>query len=217
MQLTAQSLQQSVNQMKQRCAEWRGQAELLQTQQTKLLEQQGTAQAQVDLLTQAQQVLQLLEETWRGRYETALAAIGSQGLNAVFIEDEYELLLESTMRRGVSNLDIILVKNGERVRIKGGSGGSVVQVLSYLLRHLMTTSHHPALRRLEALDEPFSMVAAEQRPALCSMVQEITQRLDFQLLFSSHEDELLDAADVAYLVRPGGVVERLKSSQEERA
>jgi hypothetical protein len=162
-------------------------------------------------------VLQQLEETWRGRYEAALAAIGSQGLNAVFIEDEYELLLESTVRRGVSNMDIILVKNGQRVRIKGGSGGSVVQVLSYLLRHLMTTSPHPALRHLEVLDEPFSMVAAEQRPALCSMVQDITQRLDFQLLFSSHEEELTEAADVVYLVHPGGRVECLKSGQEERA
>jgi hypothetical protein len=61
------------------------------------------------------------------------------------------------------------------------------------------------------------MVAAEQRPALCAMVKEITQRLGFQLLFSSHEDELLDAADMAYLVHPGGRIEKLKSSMEDRA
>lgn len=211
------TLQYDLGLVRARCHEWRGQAEMLSTQKVTLEEQKKTLLAQEEVLAKAQVVLQRLEDTWRGRYEVALAALGSQGLNAVFTDATYELLLESSIKRGVSNLDIVLVKDGQRVRLKGGSGGSVVQVLSYLLRHLTTTSHHPALRRLEALDEPFSMVAAEQRPALCALIKEITQRLGFQLLFSSHEDELLDAADMAYLVHPGGRMEQLKSNQEERA
>lgn len=211
------SLQQELNGCRQRCHEYRGQAELLGTQKATLEERKGTEEAQEALSGKALEVLRRLEETWRGKYEAGLAALGSQGLNTVFTSDNYEVLLESSVKRGVSNLDIALVKNGQRVRLKGGSGGSVMQVLAYLLRHLTTTSHHPELRRLEALDEPFSAVAQEQRPALCALIKEMTQRLGFQFLFSSHEDELADVADVVVLIHPGGRVEQLKSSQEERA
>lgn len=199
------------------CHEWRGQSEMLESQRFTLKLTVKEHSDREELLAATLLVLQQLEETWRGRYEVALAALGSQGLNAVFPDDTYEVLLESSIKRGTANLDIVLVKNGKRVRLKGGSGGSVVQVLAYLLRHLITTSQRPGLRLLEALDEPFSMVAAEQRPALSTLVKEITQRLGFQLLFSSHEDELLDAADTAYLVHPGGKVEQLKSKGEDRA
>lgn len=210
-------LRSDLTAVRQRVQEWKGQATLLRTQEADHQGRKAELEAQGELKGKALVVLQRLEETWRGRYEAALAALGSQGLNAVFTDAEYELLLESNIKRGVSSLDIVLVKDGQRVRLKGGSGGSVVQVLAYLLRHLMTVSQRPELRLLEALDEPFSMVAAEQRPALCTMVKEITQRLGFQLLLTAHEEELLDAADVAYLVRPGGKVEQLKSGQEERA
>jgi hypothetical protein len=190
---------------------------MLHDQEVRELVRQKSMREREELLAKVLVVLQKLEATWRGRYEAALAALGSQGLNAVFTDAEYELLLESTIKRGVSSLDIVLVKDGQRVRLKGGSGGSVVQVLAYLLRHLMTVSQRPELRRFEALDEPFAMVRAAQRPALGAMVKDITQRLDFQLLFSSDEDELVDAADVVILVHPGGKVEKLKSGQEDRA
>ncbi len=190
---------------------------MLEAQQTEHHAAQEDFEAQGTLLEKAQQVLQLLEATWRGKYQEALAALGSQGLNVVFTDDTYEVLLESTVKRGVTNLDIILVKNGERVRLKGGSGGSVVQVLAYLLRHIMTISHRPPLRKLKALDEPFSMLNRAQRPALGEMVKDITQRLDFQLIFSSDEDELVDVADMVIQVNPGGKVECIKQGTEDRS
>ncbi len=211
------TLQYDLGLVRASCHEWRGQATMLESEKSTLNTSMKEHSVREELLSAALVVLQQLEETWRGCYEVALAALGSQGLNAVFPDGTYEVLLESSIKRGASNLDIVLVKNGKRVRLKGGSGGSVVQVLAYLLRHLITTSQRPGLRLLEALDEPFSMVAAEQRPALSTLVKEITQRLGFQLLFSSHEDELLDAADTAYLVHPGGRVEQLKSKEENRA
>jgi ABC-type sugar transport system ATPase subunit len=169
-----------------------------------------------DVLEKAQRVLQLLEDTWRGRYEQALAALGSQGLSAVF-DKKMEVILESTIKRGAASMDIALITDGLRTRIKGAKGGSVAQVLAVLLRLLLALSGRPAMRPLLTLDEPFSMVSAEYRPALCAMLQETTRRLNFQMLFTAHEGELLDAADVAYMVHPGGRVEQLKSSREDRA
>lgn len=210
-------LREDVASIRQRVHAWKGQAELLLTQQKNHQQKKDELEAKVELKKKVQKVLQQLEETWRGAYEEALGALGGRGLNAVFTSGKYEVLLESNIKRGASSLDIVLVKDGNRVRLKGGSGGSVVQVLAYLLRHLMTTAQKPALRRLAVLDEPFSMLRPEQRPALSMLVEDITNRLDFQFLFSSDEDELADVADVVYQVYPGGKVELIKKGQEVQA
>ena len=198
-------------------AEWRGQEAHIQREITSVKDGLEQVLERVEALEPAQEVLEHLEETWAGQYEAKLGAIGSMGINAVFPNNHYEVLLEHTTKRGTAHLDIVLVKDGKRVRIKGGSGGSIVQLLAYLLRHLTTVSPHPPLRLLEVLDEPFSMIAQAQRPALCALMKDITERLGFQLLFSSHEDELLDAADTALLIHPGGEVEKLKVSRGDRA
>jgi len=198
-------------------SEWRGQEAHIQREITGVNDGMEQARGRVTVLEPAQEVLEHLEQTWAGQYEEKLGAIGSMGLNAVFPNNHYEVLLEHTTKRGTAHLDIVLVKDDKRVRIKGGSGGSIVQLLAYLLRHLTTVSPHPPLRLLEVLDEPFSMVAQAQRPALCTLMKDITERLGFQLLFSSHEDELLDAADTALLIHPGGEVENLKVSRGDRA
>lgn len=175
------------------------------------------AQAHVLLLEPAQELLERLEQTWAGEYEEKLAAIGSMGLNAVFPANVYEVILEHTTKRGTAHLDIVLSKDGKRVAIKGGSGGSIVQLLAYLLRHLTTVSQQPPLRLIEVLDEPFSMVALAQREALCALMRDITERLGFQLIFSSHEEELLEAADTALRVHRGGEIEPLKVAKGDRA
>ena len=197
-------------------SEWRGQAAHIQREIVTVTAALEQAQTRVSALEPAQEVLEHLEQTWAGQYEEKLGAIGSMGLNAVFPDSEYEVLLEHTTKRGTAHLDIGLVKDGKRVRLKGGSGGSIVQLLAYLLRHLTTVSPHPPLRLIEVLDEPFSMVAQAQRPALCALMKDITERLGFQLIFTSHEDELLDAADTALLIQPGGRVEKLKVSKGDR-
>lgn len=212
-----QTLINDLRGLQSRISEWRGQETLFQ--QT-IVAAQGAlekAQARASVLEPSQELLERLEETWAGEYEEKLSAIGSMGLNAVFPDNVYEVLLEHSTKRGTANLDILLVKDGKRVRIKGGSGGSIVQLLAYLLRHLTTISPTPPLRLIEVLDEPFSMVAQSQRPALCALMKDITEKLGFQLLFSSHEDELLEAADVAIRIHRGGKVEQLKVVSGDRS
>lgn len=163
-------------------------------------------------------ILHELEATWRVVYEDAFAGLGTQGLSAVFGKD-MEVLLTSTVKRGTASLDVDLIKEGKKTKIKGGSGGSVAQVLVFLLREIITLSGRPAPRPLMALDEPFSMVSKEFRPALCAMIRDFSSRLGVQCLFASHEDELADVADSVVLIHGDGkgtpeVIERREIEQE---
>ena len=157
-------------------------------------------------------ILRELEATWRGKFEGALAEVGGRGLTAVFGQ-EIEVKVTSDIKRGVSNLDLALVTDGLETDVMGSKGGSVVNVFDALLRFIFTMSNQtPVLRRILLLDEPFSMVSADYRPALCDMLREMCSQLGFQLFFSSHEEELIESADVAYIIQKDGegTLERIR-------
>ena len=176
----------------------------------------NTEQQHIDEHEQATTILSELEKTWRGSFEEGLASVAGEGLSAVFNKDMV-VGLETTTKRSSAFTDITLTTDGLKTRVKGAKGGSVAQVFAAQLRQLMTLSHRPEGRRLLALDEPFSMVSVEFRPALCAMLREMSTTLGFQWLFSSHEEEMLDAADVAYRIEPDGkgTPTRLETSTEE--
>ena len=162
-------------------------------------------------------VLSGLEKTWRGTFEQALSDVAGQGLSAVFGKS-MEVGLETTTKRNAASTDITLTTDGLKTRVKGAKGGSVAQVFAAQLRQLLTLAQRPEARLLLMLDEPFSMVSVGYRPALCAMLREMSDKLGFQWLFTSHEDEMLDAADTAYLVHSDGkaTAEAIKTQDEVR-
>lgn len=200
-----------------RLNEWKGQAALLDSRIERTQANLETSETSHGHHEKALVVLQELEKTWRGTFEQALASVVSEGLSAVF-EDEIELIFISDIKREVASLDIKLKTNGLVTSLMGAKGGSVINVLSVLLRILLTISSQPPMRRLLVLDEPFTHVSAEYRSALCSLLDQMAERLDIQFILTSHEPELADAADVAYqILKDGrGTAVKLKSPEEER-
>lgn len=196
---------------------WEGEYRILDRQRTEGLTKRNALHTFEKLYSGSLVVLQELESGWRNTYEQALAALGAQSLSTIW-EKPFEVKLETTIKRGVAYLDIVLVKNGKRVRIKGGSGGSVAQVLGVTLRLILTLSATLSLRPLLVLDEPFNMVAAAQRPALCAVLRKLADSLGVQFLMSAHEDELMDAADVAFNIIDDGAgsAEQVKGHYTER-
>ena len=210
-------LRSSSRELRSKVSAWQGQAELLQSEISDTKQKINNLQSAVGDHEEAIVILQELEKTWRGSFEEALASLGGEGLSVVF-DKKIEVILESTIKRGVASLDLALITEGLRTRIKGAKGGSVAQVLAVVLRILLTISNRPAIRSLWILDEPFSMVSSEFRPALCEMLRNMIEQLDSQFLFTSHEDELTDAADTVLHVKPDGkgTVIQLKSREEIR-
>ena len=84
-----------------RNTQWRARYELLDNQVAELEGQRDTWKERAELQGEVLAVLQRLEETWRGHYEQAIAALGGQGINSVFADHEYEVLLETSIKRGV--------------------------------------------------------------------------------------------------------------------
>ena len=196
---------------------------------------EGTVTALQDILTQEQErerqsaalaeelgqagtILQSLEAGWRQHFESVVANLISGGLSAVFGEP-VSLTIESRVVRDVLSTELKLTM-GDGARaivisdILGGAGGSVVNVLSLLLRVFLVTSMRPPMRRLLVLDEPFAFIDEYEMPQTVGrLLKELSERLDLQFLIVSHEPALAESADVAYEVRRQGTTATVRRTQ----
>ncbi len=191
-----------------------GQRTLLKQQIVVAERREEAARARAALREDTLDILQALEANWRRGFEEALASLVSHGLTAVFGEP-VTITIETTVKRDTTSMRLLL-QQGDVVMgdIVDGTGGSIVSVLSVLLHVLFVVSS--PLRRIVVLDEPFAAVADNHIPALGSLLRELSERLDMQFIIVSHEEALMDAADVVYEVLPGGTVRQIKKLNEER-
>lgn len=144
--------------------------------------------------------LQTMEAEWRERFQQGLAGVVSRGLTSVFGE-EINVLLHTTTFRDTTSIELLIEQGALTTEVKGAKGGSLVQVLSFLLKVLMLISARPALHRTMVLDEPFAMVSREYRPRLCELLTELNARLGVQFIIVTHEPELVDCAKLAYEIK----------------
>lgn len=182
-----------------------GERDSLARLQREAEERRDEATAERERHEKALKVLQGLEEVWRKDFQKGLASVVSQGLTAVFGE-KMEVELESSLSRDVASTEIKLTV-GEGAQsitsgVLGSTGGSLVNVLSLLLRVLMLVSIRPKLRRVLLLDEPMSMIDEYDLPAsVGQLIRNLAERLNLQFVIVTHEHQLVDIADIAYEVK----------------
>ena len=168
-----------------------------------------------ELLDRVLVTLVELEQEWRRSAERTLTAHASRGLSLVFGED-LRLSVETKTVRDMTSMVLKLQENGiELDDIVESTGSSRVAVLDMLLNLMFLFSVTPKLELLMVMDEPFGSVEQAHLPALGQLLREIHEQRGVQSLIASHETELIDAADVVYEVKDGGV-RLIKSRQEAR-
>lgn len=153
-------------------------------------------QAQQDLRdaeearSRAQAVAQLVQQ----QAHAQIAGVVTSCLQSVFGEDSYTFKIKFVQKRGKTEAQLIFVraKNGVEILdpINEDSGG-VVQVAAFVLRVACLVLAKPHLRKLMVLDEPFAHVSAKFRPAVRSMIQQLSRDFQVQFLIVTHEPEYM--------------------------
>ena len=182
-----------------RLARVEGQYDALTAQLETVSVKRDALKARGDMLGQCLDVLHGMETTWRDRFQQGLAAVVSDGLTSVMGEPT-EVKLETSQYRDATAIDLRVLQGGIETDVEEAKGGTLLQVLAFLLHVLLTVSVQPKLRHLLILDEPFGMVEKSFRPAVAELLMELSRRLDLQVLMITQEDEYLACADRAYRV-----------------
>lgn len=82
-------------------------------------------------------------------------------------------------------------------------GGGIIDIISFAFRIVLWSLENPSSRNLILLDEPMKNMG-KLITLGGQILKEISHKLNFQVIIVTHEDELIDIADRAYLVSHDG-------------
>jgi len=183
------------------------------------LEKRDRLSEEVEVLDLTQQLALALEGAWRKTFEQTLEDVVSEGLTLV-MGREFFLHIKSTTKNNASAVTFTVETEHGITPVVGSHGGSVGQIVSFLLRLMVLLSHRPALRRILVIDEAFSGVSEENVPHVARLLRKLVDETGVQVFFITQNRQYIDAADVAIDVRDGAkhsTVVVLKNEKDEAA
>lgn len=122
-----------------------------------------------------------------------LSRIVTQAVQAV-IEKPYEFVCEFVERRGSTEADLYLVKDGERFDILAGTGGGLADVCSFSLKvaYLLLSN----VGRVLIIDEVSRHInSPEQRRRFAEVLVRLSAEFNIQVIVNTTIPELVNAAD----------------------
>jgi len=125
--------------------------------------------------------------------------ITSLALNAVF-PHPYNLKAEFVSRRNKTECDLVFERDGETLDPISASGGGAVDVAAFALRVASWSMQTPRSRSVIILDEPFRYLSEDLLPQAGEMLQQISEKLELQIIMVTHSMELMNTADLVFHV-----------------
>lgn len=190
--MTIQSLRQKLERKK-------GQQTQLQTDlQTAKLEEENISNEIINT-EQAQAIIQIVAQKTQEELEYRLSEIVSLALSAVF-NDPYKLKVNFVIRRGKTECDLLFEKNGEIFDPLTSSGGGAVDIAAMALRVAIWSLTQPQTRNILILDEPFRFLSREYQIKASIMLNELSKKLNLQIIMVSHSESLIEGANKVFQV-----------------
>lgn len=148
--------------------------------------QRDQSRSEVDCLTQRKKdidaavaIIQGVAAATQDQLRVRLEGITQTALDVVF-PGTYIFKVEFTPRRGRTEVDMWLDKDGTRMDPLDSNGGGVVDVISLALRICCLTLSTNS--RVLLLDEPFKFIRGKARQRLGDMLKAISRRLGIQVI-----------------------------------
>jgi ABC-type thiamine transport system ATPase subunit len=154
-------------------------------------EQEELAAAELDHAhsLEAQKVISTVAQTVQAQAHKRISSVVTTCLAAIF-DDPYEFRIAFEQKRGRTEAKLRFVRNGHEVEPVEASGGGVVDVAAFALRSACIVLHRPRLQKVVFMDEPFKFVSREFRPAVRSMLEQVSRDLGMQIILVTHDGEL---------------------------
>jgi chromosome segregation ATPase len=155
---------------------------------------------EIDYTEQAQVIIQQVAQQTQQELEYHIGELVTLALASVF-PDPYELKVHFVVRRGKTEADIMLCRNGEEVDPLTASGGGVVDIVSFALRVALWRLSPKRSQAIFVLDEPFRYLSEGLIRLAGQMLQELSSRFGLQIIMVTHSRELMECADRVFEVK----------------
>lgn len=158
---------------------------------------------EAEVLDLTQKLALALEGAWRKTFESALEEVVSDGLTLVMGQGYFLHIKSRTVNDASAVTFTIETPHGETPLI-GSRGGSIGQIVSFLLRLMVVIGHRPELRKVIFIDEPFTGVNPENIPHVANLLRKMVDETGIQLFLVTNLREFSEVADTVVDVRKGG-------------
>ena len=184
-----------------------GRIETLQSDFDTKEEQINTSLVLIDDMSKAQWILNEVQKITQQRLKHTIESLVTMAIKAVYDRPfGLELLFEQKRDKMECQPLIYEIVNGEKEYYddpENDLGGGIVDVCSFALRIILWTMEKPQRRNIFILDEPGKNLG-ELLPLFGQMLKEVSHKLKFQLVIITHDEALIEAADVTYRVQHDG-------------
>jgi IS4 transposase len=145
----------------------------------------------------AQAILVKLEEVWRKDFERGIEQVVTEGLELVFGRGS-DFFIDTQVKGGASSITFDIETPEVRCEIQESQGGSLVQVVSFLLREILVKAATPPMRQTILLDEAFEGVHAENVPLVALLVSKMVEDSGIQIIMVTQNPVYTEYADAVY-------------------
>lgn len=150
----------------------------------------SSAQTVLDDREAARKILQGVAANLQQQAQRAVSGVVTAALSAVFGPDAYGFLISLEERRGKTEADLFLTRDGANYSPLESAGGGVCDVVVFSLRLAALVLSRPAMRRLLCLDEPFRHLSRDYAGRVAGLLERLCEELDLQIVMTTHSPAL---------------------------
>ncbi len=156
--------------------------------------------ANYENLIKARWILTEVAKETQIRFKAKVESLVTMAIQSVF-DRPFKFVLEFERKRNKLECRPVVMEGDSEYTAKDDLGGGIVDVISFAMRIVLWSLQQPRSRNTIILDEPMKFVGkGELLDRAGQMLKEISHKLGIQLIIVTHEPQLAEIGDIAYLV-----------------
>lgn len=152
----------------------------------------------VEVLIKTRYVLGEVARLTQEKFKEKVEGLITMAIQAVFDRD-FSFSLEFERKRNKFECRPIVLEGKDEYTPEEDMGGSIVDVIGFAFRIVLWSLEKPRTRNVMVLDEPGKWTG-KLIIKFAQMIREISHKLIIQIILVTHDQQLIDIADRAWLV-----------------
>ena len=133
--------------------------------------------------------------------EYHISNLVSAAISSVFPENPYKFRVQFAERRGKTECDLRLERDGELIEALSSAVGGVVDITTLALRIAALTMKANSIRPVLLLDEPFKHLSIDLQERAEEMLHELAAKVKIQIICNSHASSAIENTDKAFQIK----------------
>lgn len=149
------------------------------------------------VIEQVQVLIQTVAKETQEQLCYHVCDIVNTAIDTIFNSD-YTFKMDFEIKRGKTEANLYLLKEGEKIDPVDAVGGGLVDVISFALRLSALTLG--TTDKVIVLDEPAKFLSQDLKPLFGEVLKNLSQKLGLQIVFVTHDEAFIDIADRVFEV-----------------